>query len=146
MLKEETILNNYLRENGLKQSRTREQVMRCFLETERHLTAEELYRKVSRRFPSIGMATVYRTLGILCRAGLAEELRLQDGVARYEHKYRHRHHDHLVCSSCRKFVEVADAELERVLAELAESRGITPEYHSVVVYGTCRECSGKINE
>ena len=143
MIKEEKILNDYLKSRGLKQSAPRREVMLRFLSIERHVTADELYDEVARKDPSIGRATVYRTLKVLCECGLASELKLNDGLTRYEHKYRHDHHDHLVCNSCGGCIEVVDPRIEKLQRQMAESRGFIPEHHSMTIYGTCKGCAAR---
>ena len=34
------------------------------------------------------------------------KINFEDGTTRYEHSYGHSHHDHLICTSCGKFIEV----------------------------------------
>ena len=88
---EEKVFDDFIRAKGLKYSEQRRQVLRAFLRTEKHLTAEELHRLVKKRFPAIGIATVYRTLKLLRESGLCRELKLNDGTTRYEHLYDHEH-------------------------------------------------------
>ena len=101
---EQKIFNDYVHSRGLKHSGQRKDILLTFLKTEKHLTADELYRLVKKRNPSIGTATVYRTLKLLRESGLCREFRLDDGTTRYEHLYNHEHHDHLICSICGNLV------------------------------------------
>jgi Fur family ferric uptake transcriptional regulator len=55
-------------------SEQRIQVLEVFLKSEKHLTADELYRMVKKKNPSIGTATIYRTLKLLRESGLCREL------------------------------------------------------------------------
>ncbi|MCP2520587.1 transcriptional repressor [SCandidatus Aminicenantes bacterium Aminicenantia_JdfR_composite] len=140
---ERQIFENYIRSKNLKQSKQRMQILEIFLKTEKHLTAEELYRLVKRRFPSIGYATIYRTLKLLCDCGICSELRLDDGTIRYEHLYGHEHHDHLICIKCGKFVEVVDPEIEKLQEKLAKKEGFILKRHRLQMYGICKECRNK---
>ena len=83
------------------------------MKREEHTTAEELYGIVKKRDRTIGQATVYRVVRLLCEAGLAREVDFGDGVMRYEHLYEHKHHDHLICRSCGRTVEVCDPVIEK---------------------------------
>ena len=143
MLKERKIFEEFLKERNLKQSIQRMEILRVFIETEKHLTTDELYRIVKKKYPSIGYATVYRTLKLLCECGCGRELKFEDGITRYEHKYRHEHHDHLVCIKCGKFVEVIDPKIEELQKRMAKKYGFAPERHRMEIYGICKGCKRK---
>ena len=113
-----------------------------FLKTEKHLTADELHRLIQKRVPSIGIATVYRTLKLLKECGLSREIRLDDGVTRYEHLYNHEHHDHLICSECGRLVEVFDPEIEKLQEKLAKKHNFKISSHKLEIYGLCSKCRG----
>jgi Fur family ferric uptake transcriptional regulator len=138
--KEKEIFENYIRSKNLRHSEKRILILDAFLRTEEHLTAEELYRLVQKKNPSIGTATIYRTLKLLCESGLCRELRLDDGSTRYEHLYGHEHHDHLICTSCGRLMEVLDPEIEKLQEKLAKTRGFQIRSHKLEIYGICRRC------
>ena len=90
----------YLAEQGLKSTRQREQILDEFLRAGAHLSAEDLYLRLRKKFPNIGYATVYRTLKLLAECGIAEERHFGDKQTRYEATAGQDHHDHLVCQQC----------------------------------------------
>ncbi len=137
---EQKIFDDFVKNRGLKHSDQRREILSTFLKTEKHLTADELYRLVKKRNKSIGTATVYRTLKLLSESGLCREFRLDDGTARYEHLYGHDHHDHLICTSCGILEEVVDPEIEKLQEKLAIKRGFKISNHKMEIYGTCRKC------
>lgn len=139
---EHNVLQEFLRSKSRKRSRQREEILILFLKSPRHLTLKELYREVRKHNPGIGFVTVYRTLKLLCECGLCRELKLEDGVARYEKQVGHRHHDHLVCTKCGKVVEVVDQTIERHQERLFKSHGFHPQRHRMELYGVCKACSG----
>jgi Fur family ferric uptake transcriptional regulator len=61
----------HLRLQRLKSTTQRDAIVRAFLETQRHVSVEELYAEVRRRNPRIGYATVYRTMKLLTECGVA---------------------------------------------------------------------------
>lgn len=130
----------HLDSKKLKHSRQREDILVAFLSEEKHLTAEELYLVVKKINPAIGFVTVYRTLKLLCECGLCRELKFTDGTARYEHLYGHEHHDHLMCTSCGKLIEVVDVEIERLQDKIFKAHGYTPHGHRMELYGVCSKC------
>ncbi len=137
---EEKVFDDYIKQKGLKYSEQRRQVLHAFLKTEKHLTAEELHLLVKKRFPAIGIATVYRTLKLLKESGLCRELKLNDGTTRHEHLYDHEHHDHLVCIECGSLTEVVDPEIEKLQEKLAKKNGFSIKSHKLEIYGTCKSC------
>ena len=108
------MFQDYLARKRLKMTPQRRAILDVFLSVEEHLSSEELYAKVKQVDPSIGQATVYRTLKLLADAGFAWVVDFNDGVTRYEHQVGHAHHDHLICENCRTNIEVVDPEIERL--------------------------------
>jgi Fur family ferric uptake transcriptional regulator len=140
---ENKIFDGYVNSKGLKQSTQRKEVLRTFLRSEKHLAADELHLLVKKNIPAIGIATVYRTLKLLKESGLCREIRLEDGITRYEHLYNHKHHDHLICSVCRGLTEVMDPEIEQLQNKLAKKHGFRIDSHKLEIYGTCKQCRSK---
>ena len=137
---EEKIFTDYIKDRKLKNSGVRNKILNVFLNTETHLTAEDLYNLVKKKYPSIGQATVYRSLKLFCQSGLCRELKFEDGVTRYEHLYGHKHHDHLVCTKCGKFIEIFDREIEKLQEKLFKQYGFHPQRHKMELYGVCKKC------
>lgn len=139
----EQILNQYLRKKGIRYSEQRNKVFEVFLNTERHLTANELYGIVRKKHPAIGYATVYRAMKVITEAGIADEIEFGDGAKRFEHKYGHEHHDHLICVKCGKFVEVMNFQIEKLQKKLARQHGFILMRHKMHLFGICRKCGKK---
>lgn len=127
-------------DSGGKRSKCRSLIIETFFRSGRHLTVDELTRKIRMRNRSIGSATVYRTLNLLSRLGYAKELEFGDGVRRYESSLV-AHHDHLVCTGCGRVSEFEEPGIERLQDEVARRHGFVPAMHRLAIYGTCRECA-----
>lgn len=139
MSKKIATFHRYLAESGLKATKQRNLIVRTFLESMGHISAEELYRRVKRRDPRIGLVTVYRTLRLLREAGLAEERQFGEGHALFEVGSRG-HHDHLICTRCGKIVEFANDAIEALQEEVAKQYGFTILAHKHELYGLCTTC------
>jgi len=137
---EQKIFEDYIRDKNLRYSRQRTDILGIFLNTEKHLTAEELYETVKKKYPGVGRATVYRTLKLICDCGIGRELRLEDGILRYEHLYGHEHHDHLICIECGRSVEVFNPKIEQLQEEIASKEGFIIKRHRLQIYGICKNC------
>ncbi len=133
------VFADYIARSGLKNTPQRRLIAGVFLKAGKHVGSEELYDMVRRQDPSVGQATVYRTLKLLCEAGLATEMHFGDGIARYE-PADSTHHDHLICRLCGKNIEVMDENIERLQVELAARHGFTLTSHRMYLYGECAEC------
>lgn len=140
MEKEFNIFFNYLKKKGLKRTAPREKILRLFLKLERHVSADDLYRHLQKDEKGIGYATVYRTLKLIADCGLASEVDFGDRVKRIEHKFNHRHHDHLICLKCGKFFEVVDPAIERLQERLTHKEKFTPLSHKMEIFGYCCNC------
>lgn len=137
---EQQVLEDYISQNNLKVTRQRRAVLKAFLNCENHVSAEELYRVVSAVEPKIGLATVYRTLALLIQSQLASELDFGDGQKRYEHKFMHSHHDHMICTQCGKIIEFHHPLIEKFQDEVARRNGFTITSHKLSLFGLCEEC------
>ena len=140
MSEELKILNNYLKDKSLKSTTQREIVLEYFIKTEKHLTVEELHDIIRKKHKNIGQSTVFRNLKLFCEAGLAREVDFGDKKIRYEIKYGHEHHDHLICTKCGKFIEVVDQQIEDLQDKLCGRYNFMPKRHRMEIYGICSDC------
>ncbi len=136
---------DYTAAKGLKNTPQRQLIMETFMSADGHLSAEDLYAKVKKLDPSLGQATVYRTMKLLRDAGLAREMEFGDGFARYE-PVGEEHHDHLICESCGLTIEVIDENIESLQEKLAIRHGFRPTRHRLYLYGICPQCRKKEKE
>ncbi len=131
-------LGSYLTSQGLKSTAQRRLITEVFFDAahrHEHPTVEELYLRVRARDPSVGHATVYRTLKLLVDSGLAEPRRLGDNQTRYEPEIPGEHHDHLVCTECGAIIEFEDHRIEALQLEVARGYGLELADHRMVLYG-----------
>ena len=135
---ERKALAQYLEDHSLKHTKQREAILEVFLEVEGHITGEDLHQRVKDRHPGIGYTTVYRTMKLLCDAGLASERHFDDGVTRYE--VEHEHHDHLVCVRCGKIVEFECSMIESAQDDIVKRYGFRLLRHRHELYGHCPGC------
>jgi len=140
MKKEFQILDEFIRSKGLRHTVQRDRILAVFLATERHVSADELYKLVRKKDPAIGYTTVYRTMKLCFEAGLCGETDFGDGVLRFEHKYGHQHHDHLICTKCGRFIETVDPQIEKLQERMAEKHNFKPSRHKLEIFGVCSKC------
>ena len=132
-----------LKNMGLKATFPRLKILELFEKsTQRHMTAEDVYRMLLAENMDIGLATVYRVLTQFEQAGLLERHFFESGKAVFEVN-RGKHHNHLVCVECGKVEEFFDPEIEKRQNAVAEERGFTIQDHALYIYGNCAECGTK---
>ncbi|MCX8116921.1 MAG: transcriptional repressor [Desulfobacterota bacterium] len=125
---------------GLKSTHQRAEIFEVFLNSEGHKNLAEIHALVVKRNPKIGYTTVYRTLKLLTRLGLAAERKFEGGETRYEPIQRGGHHDHLICLRCGKIVEFRDEGLEAIQNRIAKGHGFKIFHHRMELYGYCKPC------
>ncbi len=138
---EEALLKSHISKHHLKVTKERSAVLKAFLDSERHVSAESLYRKMKDEGSTIGLATVYRTLNLFCSSGLAEQRQFGDGQARYELTYNVDHHDHLICKQCDRIIEFENEEIEALQEKVAKENKFKVFSHRLELYGICAQCS-----
>lgn len=136
-------LQDYLAGQGLKSTHQRDEILAVFVSAGRHLSVEELYELMKKEHPRIGYATVYRTMKLFAQAGLAEELRFDDGFTRYEYKASDGHHDHLICTRCGRIIEFENDRIEELQESVAKKNRFLAQSHKLEIYGLCDDCRGK---
>jgi Fur family ferric uptake transcriptional regulator len=143
-VEEKQVFTDYLAKHRLKRSDQREAILDAFLASEEHLSVDDLLQLVQQRRHDVGRTTVYRTLKLLCEAGLASELQV-GGETRFERDYNREHHDHLICEECGEIIEFQSPEIERLQEEIAKRLGFTIKRHRHQIFGTCQRdtCSGR---
>ncbi len=130
-------------DGGLKATKQREEIFNIFLKSPGHKNLSQIYAQVAKVNPKIGHTTVYRTLKLLARLGLAEERKFADGETRYEPVARGGHHDHLICLGCGKIIEFEDEAIETLQSRVADRYRFKIFHHRMELYGRCDECRVK---
>jgi len=130
-----------LKSTGLKATLPRLKILEVFQKgTQRHMTAEDVFRVLLDERSDIGLATVYRVLTQFEQAGILLRSNFESGKAIYELN-EGQHHDHFVCTSCGKVEEFYDPEIEKRQQAVAKAKGWVVEDHSMALYGQCANCA-----
>ena len=129
-----------LKSTGLKATLPRLKILEVFQQgSQRHMTAEDVFRVLLEERSDIGLATVYRGLQWLVDAGLVDSIRNSEGETTYR-RCSPVHHHHLICRRCGRAVEVAGEPLEVWSRQVAAEHGFREPEHFVEVYGICSSC------
>jgi len=129
---------DFIREHGMKNTQQREEIARWFLGARGHFSAEQIFARVREIEPGIGFSTVYRTMRLLCEAGLVQERHFDTGVALYENLSAH--HDHCICTECGRIEEFENDQIESLQEAAAKRLGFSLVSHRLELFGLCRNC------
>ena len=123
-----------LREAGLKVTLPRIRILEIFEESDtKHLSADEVYKKLVEAGDEVGLATVYRVLTQFESAGILLKQNFENGHSVYE-LTPNDHHDHMVCLKTGKVIEFTNEIIEEQQEKLASDRGYKIVDHRLVHY------------
>jgi Fur family transcriptional regulator, ferric uptake regulator len=120
-------------------TRQRAAIREVVSQTNRPLLAQEVLEYAQVGMPSLGLATVYRTLKALVDEGELKLVHLPGENPRYEVAV-HDHHHHFQCTRCQRVFDVYACPGD--LSKLAP-RGFIVEDHELTLYGHCNECTAE---
>lgn len=130
-----------LKSSGLKATLPRIKILEVFQQAAvRHMTAEDVYKRLLSEGSDIGLATVYRVLMQFEQAGLLTRSNFESGKSVFELN-EGQHHDHLVCLTCGRVEEFYDPEIETRQRQIAETRGFEIQEHSLALYARCTKAN-----
>lgn len=130
-----------LKNTGLKATAPRMKILEIFQRgTQRHMTAEDVFRVLLLEHADIGLATVYRVLTQFEQAGILVRSHFESGKAVFELD-QGQHHDHLVCLDCGRVEEFFDAQIEKRQQVVAQAKGFTITDHALSLYATCNNAA-----
>jgi Fur family ferric uptake transcriptional regulator len=144
MLKRHDLLNEAT-EQGIRLTAQRRALIETIQEAKSHLDAESLLRLARKRDPNIDRATVYRTIELLKRRGMIDELDLMhlNGEKHYYEVKTQKDHLHLACFGCGKIEEFATPTFERLKREIGEKNDFFIQAMRLEVGGLCRRCAAQ---
>jgi len=105
-------------------------------EAGRPLSPEEMLRWGRRKVPSLGIATVYRTIKALVQERRLKPVTIPGQPDRYEPAHLEHHH-HFYCRKCERVFEMEGCPVQ--ISRLAP-KGFRVESHDVILYGLCNGC------
>lgn len=119
-------------------TKQRQTVLQVIHESEKHLTANEVFDDARRLLPSISFATVYNSLRYLKNEGLIGEVRFGTDATRYDRKLTR--HDHALCNNCGKLVDLELPITAGLLEEAAARSKFRAESIEFTLRGLCPAC------
>lgn len=115
-------------------------VLEAFLQTEHHVTIDELAKMVLEQDAALSADFVRDTLELMCYYGFAKKNLFNNGEPRYEHLHLGQHHDHMICTKCKNIFEFENQKMEQLQLKIAAENGFHLLQHKMELYGICRQC------
>ena len=128
-----------LSEKGYRLTPQRMMVLTAIENSANHISAEEIYVQVVKKYPYVNISTVYRTLDLLKRLGLVTETDLGGGRVRY-HPSDKGHHHHLVCQECGAIIDLDESVLSPLKDTLRREYKFDADLRHLAIFGRCNKC------
>ncbi|NVM21801.1 MAG: transcriptional repressor [Desulfobacterales bacterium] len=125
---------------GIDKVEDRMAILEVFLGVEQHMSFQELATLLENKGLDFEPDFVKKTLNLLCRYGFASKRKFEGQPTLYEHRYLGSHHDHLICTKCKKIVEFENPQMETLQLEIASFHGFHVLQHKMEMYGLCSDC------
>lgn len=130
-----------LRGHGFKATPQRLAVYRMLSHTTAHPNAETIYKELQPLYPTMSLATVYKTVAILCEVGLAQELNVGEDAFRYDANTSA--HPHIRCVVCGRVDDVFSLDTHGIEEQAAAETGYALTGHQVYFFGVCPACQAE---
>jgi Fur family peroxide stress response transcriptional regulator len=128
-----------LRSKGYKATPQRIAICRIALNSRAHPSAQQVYDEVKKIYPTVSLATVYKTLEVLRDLDLLQEINFPKGQARFD-SYMNPHIN-LVCLKCGNITDLDDMTIKEITRKVTASTKFKLTGQRVDVYGICQKCS-----
>jgi Fur family ferric uptake transcriptional regulator len=123
-------------EKNIKLTKNRRIIAQIVSESNDHPSVEEIWSRVSKLSPNIGIATIYRTLKIFEENNIIAKHDFGEGKIRYEEINEEDHHDHLIDVQNGKIIEFYNEEIEQLKIKIAKDFGYKLIDHRLELYVT----------
>jgi Fur family ferric uptake transcriptional regulator len=129
-----------LRKNAYKLTPQRRAVLEVIAVSHDHLTPLAIYERVQKKYPAIGLVTVYRTLELLADLNLICRVHTGDNCRSYLMRRPSGHHHHMVCLSCGTVIDFNRCKLDELERRLSQETGFKIQGHLLEFNGHCQAC------
>lgn len=123
-------------------TKQRQSVLQVIRESEKHLTANEVFENARRLLPGISFATVYNSLRYLKNEGLIGEIQFGTEANLYDRNLTR--HDHAVCSTCGKLVDLDLSLPKGIIEEAARRSKFQAASIELILHGLCPDCNKEV--
>jgi len=132
-------MNNYteiLRQHNLKATPQRLEITNA-LYTNGHISIENLYDVMLKKFNSISLATIYKNINLMLEASFIQEVKIPNEKSVYE--LTKETHSHIICDSCGDILDIK-LDLNAVISNAVQSSNYKINKSDLILLGTCQNC------
>lgn len=137
------LFEDYLESKDSRYTKQKRAIVDEIFKIKTHFEVEEFIDRLRAEQNRFSRATVYRTIKQLLEAGLLQKISTRDGKVFYEKGIPDQHHDHIICNTCGRILEIKEGYIDEYLSEYCDKIGFVPEYRSLHIYGQCNRCAKK---
>lgn len=131
-----------LKANDLRITPQRYAVLKVLAHSHEHPSAESIHIQLLEHYPTMSLATVYKTINLLKQEGEVLELEFSDLGNRYDGNKPYPH-PHVICTHCGKVLDPSQLDLDEITDKMAKETGFKIESHRLDFYGVCPDCQQK---
>lgn len=128
-----------LKKDNIRITPQRQEMILILKNSQEHVTADEIYKKLVKQFPSVSIATVYNNLKLFVNIGFVKELQFGEGLSKFE--WLEKDHYHIICSDCGKIEDFYYPQLKEVESFAKDLTKFNIKKHHLLFYGLCKNCS-----
>lgn len=124
---------------GIKRTRQRESVLSILENSEKPLSAADIYSEMEKNGETAWMSTVYRVLELFIKHDMVIKTNVMNHeMAVYElNRFEHKHY--AVCINCHKMISMDNCPMDKSIPEL-EDNGFRVMGHNLEIFGYCKDC------
>lgn len=126
-----------LRKDGFRITPQRIAIVDYVMNTDEHPSAEHIHQIVHKKYPTVSLSTVYKTLELLREKRLISEIEV-NGESRFDPNTGE--HVNLVCLNCGLIVDSNEDELMQIQDKIAKKAKYLIIRGSLDLYGYCSKC------
>ncbi|HTR64648.1 MAG TPA: transcriptional repressor [Terriglobales bacterium] len=127
---------------GIRMTQQRRAILSVIETAKKHLDATQILERARRVDPSVDRSTVYRTLGLLKRQGMIDELDLMhlNGEAHYYERRAGTDHIHMACLRCGKISEFVSEVFDALKQQMENDCSFRILVARLEIGGYCAAC------
>lgn len=123
------------RKENINITRSREAIFEVIENSNDHLTIEEIFEQARKIDSKIGLATVYRTINLMCELSLVDKHNFKDNEVRYEKNIQDsNHHHHIIDIESGDILEFFDDDIDKAIKKISKKYGFDMKDHVIEIY------------
>ncbi len=129
-----------LRKHGYRITQARRIVLRVLEDATGHYTSTQIIEAVEALDPSVGRASVFRSLDLFTRLGILRPTYLSGSMTPAYVLMTGGHHHHVICSKCQAIHDFDECGLDEITQQLETQLNLRIDGHLLEFYGVCADC------